>query len=106
LGGIGGTVGVLLRIIRKHKQHNVRTGSMLLFLMCLLSCTGVELVFGWQNFDLAAGNDYSTGLNNPPQYKLTKTQRLKVQKVSKVWSFVDIHHKVLKSDTETLVLSL
>jgi hypothetical protein len=104
LCGAGAILGIGLCIMRKHQQHAVRSDTIALFLMCLSTVGFFQVGYGWQSLDLTAGNDYSTDITNPPQYQLSKYQRLKVKDVSPVWGFMDIPRKILKSDTGSLVL--
>jgi len=67
---------------------------------------GVQLLYGWQSIDLSAGNDYSTDTINPPQFNQSKHDRLHSQQMPSFWRFLDIPHKVLKSDTGSLVLPM
>ena len=106
LCSVGAILGIGLCIMRKHQQHAVRSDTIVLFLMCLFTAGFFQFVYGWQSLDLTAGNDYSTDITNPPQYQLSKYQRLKVKEVSPVWGFMDIPPKILKSDTDSLVLSM
>ena len=104
LCSVGAILGIGLCIMRKHQQHAVRSDTIALFLMCLSTVGFFQVGYGWQSLDLTAGNDYSTDITNPPQYQLSKYQRLKVKEVSPVWGFMDIPPKILKSDTDSLVL--
>lgn len=104
LCGVGAILGIGLCIMRKHQQHAVRSDTIVLFFMCLSTVGFFQFVYGWQSLDLTAGNDYSTDITNSPQYHLSKYQRLKVKEVSPVWGFMDIPPKILKSDTDSLVL--
>ena len=104
LCSVGAILGIGLCIMRKHQQHAVRSETIVLFFMCLSTVGFFQFVYGWQSLDLTAGNDYSTDITNPPQYQLSKYQRLKVKEVSPVWGFMDIPPKILKSDTDSLVL--
>jgi hypothetical protein len=104
LCAVGAILGIGLCIMRKLHQHAVRSDTIVLFFMCLSTVGFFQFVYGWQSLDLTAGNDYSTDITNPPQYQLSKYQRLKVKEVSPVWGFMDIPPKILKSDTDSLVL--
>jgi hypothetical protein len=104
LCSVGAILGIGLCIMRKQQQHAVRSETIVLFFMCLSTVGFFQFVYGWQSLDLTAGNDYSTDITNPPQYQLSKYQRLKVKEVSPVWGFMDIPPKILKSDTDSLVL--
>ena len=103
LCSVGAILGIGLCIMRKHQQHAVRSDTIVLFLMCLFTAGFFQFVYGWQSLDLTAGNDYSTDITNPPQYQLSKYQRLKVKEVSPVWGFMDVPPKTLKSDADSLV---
>ena len=104
LCAVGAIFGVGFCIMRKHHQLAVRLDTIVLFFMCFSTVGFFQIVYGWQSLDLKAGNDYSTDITNPPQYQLSKYQRLKVKEVSPVWGFMDIPPKILKSDTDSLVL--
>ena len=104
LCAVGAIFGVGFCIMRKHHQLAVRLDTIVLFFMCFSTVGFFQIVYGWQSLDLKAGNDYSTDITNPPQYQLSKYQRLKVKDVSPVWGFMDIPPKILKSDTGSLVL--
>tara|TARA_B110000305_G_scaffold229331_1_gene280209 strand:+ start:206 stop:1012 length:807 start_codon:yes stop_codon:yes gene_type:complete len=104
LGGVGVIFGIASWAMRKQDQGPVRTETALLFLMCVSSLGFVQFGYGWKNFNLTAGNDYSTDIANPPQFKLSKTQRLHVKEVSAFWAFMDIPHRILESDVQSIVL--
>ena len=78
----------------------------MIFLTCLLSVLDVQHLYGWQSIDLSAGNDYSTDAIKPPQFNQSKNDRLHSHQIPSLWRFLDIPHKVLKSDTGSLVLPM
>ena len=106
LGCVGAIFGIASWVIRKQGQAPVRTETILLFVVCVSSLGFLGCGYGWQNIDLTAGNDYSTDISNPPQFKLSKAQRLHVKEVSAYWAFMDIPHRILKSDFGSIVLPM
>lgn len=105
-GGVGAIIGIGLCIKRKFNKISFGGEGLVIFLICLLSVLGVQLLYGWQSIDLSAGNDYSTDAINPPQFNQSKNDRLHSHQMSSFWRFMDIPHKVLKSDTDSLVLPM
>ena len=105
-GGVGAIIGIGLCIKRKFNKISFGGEVLVTFLMCLLSVLGVQLIYGWQSIDLSAGNDYSTDTINPPQFNQSKHDRLHSHQMPSYWRFLDIPHKVLKSDTGSLVLPM
>ena len=103
-GGVGAIIGIGLCIKRKFNKISFGWEGLVIFLTCLLSVLGVQLLYGWQSIDLSAGNDYSTDAINPPQFNQSKYDRLHSHQMSSFWRFMDIPHKVLKSDIDSLVL--
>jgi uncharacterized membrane protein YsdA (DUF1294 family) len=105
-GGVGAIIGCGLCIKRAFNKTPFGGEGIVIFLTCLLSVLGVQLLYGWQFIDLSAGNDYSTDVINPPQFNKSKNDRLHSQQMPSLWRFLDIPHKVLKSDTGSLVLPM
>jgi hypothetical protein len=105
-GGVGAIIGIGLCIKRKFNKISFGWEGLEIFLTCLLSVLGVQLLYGWQSIDISAGNDYSTDAINPPQFNQSKNDRLHSHQMSSFWRFMDIPHKVLKSDTDSLVLPM
>ncbi|MBT3619600.1 MAG: hypothetical protein HN523_04160 [Porticoccaceae bacterium] len=105
-GGVGAIIGIGLCIKRKFNKISFGGEGLVIFLICLLSVLGVQLLYGWQSIDLSAGNDYSTDAINPPQFNQSKHDRLHSHQMPSFWRFMDIPHKVLKSDTDSLVLPM
>ena len=105
-GGVGAIIGIGLCIKRKFHKTPFGGEGLVVFLTCLLSVLGVQILYGWQSIDLSAGNDYSTDAINPPQFNQSKNDRLHSQQMPSLWHFMDIPHKVLKSDTDSLVLPM
>ena len=105
-GGVGAIIGIGLCIKRKFNKISFGGEGLVTFLMCLLSVLGFQLIYGWQSIDLSAGNDYSTDTINPPQFNQSKHDRLHSHQMPSYWRFLDIPHKVLKSDTDSLVLPM
>lgn len=105
-GGVGAIIGIGLCIKRKFNKISFGWEGLVIFLTCLLSVLGVQLLYGWQSIDLSAGNDYSTDAINPPQFNQSKHNRLHSHQMPSFWRFMDIPHKVLKSDIDSLVLPM
>ena len=105
-GGVGAIIGIGLCIKRKFNKIFFGGEGLATFLMCLLSVLSVQLIYGWQSIDLSTGNDYSTDTINPPQFNQSKHDRLHSHQMPSFWRFLDIPHKVLKSDTGSLVLPM
>ena len=105
-GGVGAIIGIGLCIKRKFNKISFGWEGLVIFLTCLLSVLGVQLLYGWQSIDLSAGNDYSTDAINPPQFNQSKYDRLHSHQMPSFWRFMDIPHKVLKSDIDSLVLPM
>lgn len=104
LGGIFGIVGIGLLIKRKFRGEAVRLQSVFVCSLSFVILVFVQALYGFQNIDFTKGNDYSTDVVDVPQYQFTKQQRLRSQKVIPLWSFMDIPHKILKSDSDSMVL--
>jgi len=105
-GGVGAIIGIGVCIKRKFNKISFGWEGLVIFLTCLLSVLGVQLLYGWQSIDLSAGNDYSTDAINPPQFNQSKHDRLHSHQMPSFWRFMDIPHKVLKSDIDSLVLPM
>ena len=105
-GGFAAIIGICLCIKRNFNKTPFGREGLVIFLICLSSVISVQIFYGWQSIDLSAGNDYSTDAINPPQFNQSKHNRLRSQKMPSFWRFLDIPHKVLKSDTDSLVLSM
>tara|TARA_B110000977_G_scaffold66329_1_gene90209 strand:+ start:3910 stop:4665 length:756 start_codon:yes stop_codon:yes gene_type:complete len=105
-GGVGAIIGVGLCIKLKFNKTPFGVEGFVVFLACFSSVIVTELLYGWQSIDLNAGNDYSTDVINPPQFNESKNNRLHFQQIPSFWRFMDIPNKVLKSDTDSLVLSM
>ena len=105
-GGVGAIIGIGLCIKRNLNKTPFGREGLVIFLACLSSVISVQLIYGWQSVDLSAGNDYSTDAINPPQFNQSKYGRLRFQQMPSFWRFLDIPHKVLKSDTDSLVLPM
>ena len=105
-GGVGAIIGIGLCIKRSFNKTPFGREGLVIFLTCLSSVISVQVFYGWQSIDLSAGNDYSTDAINPPQFNQSKHNRLRSQQMPLFWRFLDIPHKVLKSDTDSLVLSM
>jgi|TARA_B110000093_G_C12761544_1_gene322761 hypothetical protein len=78
LGCVGATYGIGHWIIRKNKQYSSRLEPMVIFLMCFVPFTFVQVGYGWQHITLKASNDFSTDVVNPPLYHLRKSLRFGV----------------------------
>ena len=105
-GGVAAIIGICLCIRRNFNKTPFGREGLVIFLTCLSSVISVQIFYGWQSIDLGAGNDYSTDAINPPQFNQSKHNRLRSQQMRSFWRFLDIPHKVLKSDTDSLVLSM
>ena len=105
-GGVAAIIGICLCIKRNFNKTPFGREGLMIFLTCLSSVISVQVFYGWQSIDLSAGNDYSTDAINPPQFNQSKHNRLRSQQMPLFWRFLDIPHKVLKSDTDSLVLSM
>ena len=105
-GGVAAIIGICLCIRRNFNKTPFGREGLVIFLTCLSSVISVQVFYGWQSIDLSAGNDYSTDAINPPQFNQSKHNRLRSQQMPSFWRFLDIPHKVLKSDTDSLVLSM
>ena len=105
LGCVGATFGIGLWIMRKHKQYPARTDTMVIFLMCFVPFTFIQVGYGWQNINLKASNDYSTDLVNPPLFYLSKYERLVIKEVAPFWGFLDIPHVITKAERDSLVFA-
>ena len=105
LGCVGATFGIGLWIMRNHKQYPTRADTMVIFLMCFVPFTFVQVGYGWQNVNLKASNDYSTDLVNPPLFSLSKYERLVIKEVAPFWGFLDIPHVITKAERDSLVFA-
>ena len=105
-GGVAAIIGICLCIRRNFNKTPFGREGLVIFLTCLSSVISVQIFYGWQSIDLGAGNDYSTDAINPPLFNQSKHNRLRSQQMPSFWRFLDIPHKVLKSDTDSLVLSM
>ena len=105
LGCVGATFGIGLWIMRNHKQYPTRADTMVIFLMCFVPFTFVQVGYGWQNINLKASNDYSTDLVNPPLFSLSKYERLVIKEVAPFWGFLDIPHVITKAERDSLVFA-
>ena len=105
-GGVGAIIGIGLCIKRSFNKTPFGREGLVIFLTCLLSVLGFQHFYGWQSLDFSAGNDYSTDIINPPQFNQSKNDRLHSQQMPSLWRFLDIPHKVLKSDTGSLLLPM
>ena len=105
LGCVGATFGIGLWIMRNHKQYPTRADTMVIFLMCFVPFTFIQVGYGWQNINLKASNDYSTDLVNPPLFSLSKYERLVIKEVAPFWGFLDIPHVITKAERDSLVFA-
>ena len=105
-GGVGAIIGIGLCIKRNLNKTPFGREGLVIFLASLSSVISVQLIYGWQSVDLSAGNDYSTDAINPPQFNQSKYGRLRFHQMPSFWCFLDIPHKVLKSDTDSLVFPM
>ena len=105
LGCVGATFGIGLWIMRNHKQYPTRADTMVIFLMCFVPFTFIQVGYGWQNVNVKASNDYSTDLVNPPLFYLSKYERLVIKEVAPFWGFLDIPHVITKAERDSLVFA-
>ena len=105
--GLGAGFGVVggCRLVQQTLQGEairLKSASLLVLTVSLLSV--VQGSFGFQNLNWEKGNDYSTSISDVPEFSLNKVERLRSQDVSPLWSFMDIPHAILKSNTDSVVL--
>ena len=106
LGGFGAILGIILTVNNKLERAPFVLEKLCIFLACISSIVFIEVLYGFENINLAVGNDYSTDAINPPQFNQSKYGRLRFHQMPSFWCFLDIPHKVLKSDTDSLVLPM
>ena len=61
----------------------------LLVFICLLPMVGAQYVFGIQNMSFAAINDVSTNVDDPPQFRLSQSERQRYSHKGGIWSWLD-----------------
>ena len=103
-GGIGAGLGIGLAIKNKKNMRAEWADGLLLYFLCILLTASVEFVYGWNNIDLSAANDYSTDPITPPQFNKSKHERLLIKESAEWLGLMDIPHKVRKSETESVIL--
>ena len=104
---VGGTFGILgIGLLIKRKLYGEVVGLQTLTVCSLpfVLLVLVQVLYGFQNLDFTKGNDYSTDVVDAPQYQFTKEERLRSQKVMFLWSFMEIPHQILKSETDSIML--
>jgi len=106
LGAIGAILGIILTVNNKLEQAPFVVEKLCIFLMCIGSVVFVQVLYGWENLNLAVGNDYSTDVTNPPQYSTNKYERLAVKQRGSILLVMDVPEKVLKAGTGSLVLAM
>ena len=104
LGGIGAFFGIAQAVKNKRDLNPGRNNAIVTFFLCIFTVTTIEIVYGWNNIDLSAANDYSTDLMTPPQFNQSKHERLLAKESSELLGFMDIPHKVRQAETESLIL--
>ena len=106
LGGFGAVLGIGRAIKSKNDMTPVGADALVIYMFCILTVVSIEFIYGWNNLDLSAANDYSTDAMNPPQFNQSKNERLLIKEPSKLLSFMSIPHKIRKADTDTIVLPI
>jgi hypothetical protein len=106
LGCFGAVLGIGHAIKSKNDMKPGRPDALVIYLFCILTVVSIEFIYGWNNLDLSAANDYSTDAMNPPQFNQSKNERLLVKEPSKLLSFMNIPHKIRKAGTDSIVLPL
>jgi hypothetical protein len=104
LGGIGAFFGIAQAVKNKGDVNPGRNSAIAAYFLCIFTVTTIEIVYGWNNIDLSAANDYSTDLMTPPQFNQSKHERLLAKESSELLGFMDIPHKVRQAETESLIL--
>lgn len=104
LGGIGAFFGIAQAVKNKRDVNPERNSALVTYFLCIFTVTTIEIVYGWNNIDLSAANDYSTDLMTPPQFNQSKYERLLAKESSELLRFMDIPHKVRQAETESLIL--
>ena len=66
-----------------------RPDFMLLVFICLLPMAGAQYVYGIQNLSFAAINDVSTNVDDPPEFRLSRSERQRYSHKGGIWSWLD-----------------
>lgn len=106
LGGFGAILGIILTVNNKLERAPFVVEKLCIFLACIVSVVFIEVLYGFENINLAVGNDYSTDITNPPQYQTNKYERLDLKQHGSILLFMDDPEKVLKAGTDSLVLAM
>ena len=61
----------------------------LLVFICLLPMAGAQYVYGIQNLSFAAINDVSTNVDDPPEFRLSRSERQRYSDKGGIWSWLD-----------------
>ena len=61
----------------------------LLVFICLLPMAGAQYVYGIQNLSFAAINDVSTDVDDPPEFRLSRSERQRYSDKGGIWSWLD-----------------
>jgi len=104
LAGIGAFFGIAQGVKNKRDLNPRRNNAVVTYFLCIFTVTTVEILYGWNNIDLSAANDYSTDLITPPQFNQSKHERLLAKESFKLLAFMDIPHKVRQAETKSLIL--
>ena len=104
LAGIVSAFGMFLLIREKLYVKSVWVKRMTVYALNLGIVIFCQVSYGYQNLDLQKGNDYSTDIVDVPRHRLTADKRMTSKKVSNVWGFLSIPHKILKSDLDSIIL--
>ena len=67
----------------------------LLVFICLLPMVGAQYVFGIQNMSFAAINDVSTNVDDPPQFRLSQSERQRYSHKGGIWSWLDATNTIM-----------
>ena len=66
----------------------------LLVFICLLPMVGAQYVYGIQNLSFEAINDVSTNVDDPPQFRLSQSERQRNTNASRLLSWLDATNKI------------
>ena len=72
----------------------LRPDFALLVFICLLPMVGAQYVYGIQNLSFAAINDVSTNVDDPPQFRLSQSERQRNTNASRLLSWLDATNKI------------
>ena len=72
----------------------LRPDFALLVFICLLPMVGAHYVYGIQNLSFAAINDVSTNVDDPPQFRLSKSDRQGNTNTGRIFRWLDATNKI------------